>query len=186
MIYLIGGPPRCGKSLLARMLNRERALPVVSTDLLRCVLMKADAELAEAMEAKDTKREAEAFHPYLRQTIACAGVQLEDALLEGIGFLPRHVDRIRCELGIEVRCCFLGRTAATAEDLFGHETEHRVYASLDPAQQAAFADWVVAWSGFYEKECREHDLPFVDVAADAFDASLLSAKEVLFPRPSEE
>lgn len=181
MIHLLGGAPRCGKSLLARMLNRERELAVVSTDLLRCVLMKADPGLAAAMEANDRRREADAFYPHLRQAVACADLQLGDALVEGIGFFPRHVDLLRRELGVEVRCCFLGRTVATAEDLFGHETAHRAYTDLDASQQEAFADLVVAWSAVYERECREHDLPFVDVSSGPFEEALRRAERALFP-----
>ncbi len=38
MLYLIGGPPRCGKSELALRLCRTRGLPFLSTDVLWGVL----------------------------------------------------------------------------------------------------------------------------------------------------
>jgi 2-phosphoglycerate kinase len=50
MIYLLGGAPPSGKSILARRINRETGLPTVSTDLLRGVLMQVDRDLCEASQ----------------------------------------------------------------------------------------------------------------------------------------
>jgi 2-phosphoglycerate kinase len=38
MIYLIGGPPKCGKTTLAKRLSKEKGIPWVSTDTLQCVI----------------------------------------------------------------------------------------------------------------------------------------------------
>jgi 2-phosphoglycerate kinase len=37
MIYLIGGPPKCGKTSLAKQLSKENSIPWVSTDTLQNV-----------------------------------------------------------------------------------------------------------------------------------------------------
>lgn len=37
MIYLIGGPPKCGKTTLAKKLSRQAHIPWVSTDTLQSV-----------------------------------------------------------------------------------------------------------------------------------------------------
>jgi hypothetical protein len=76
MIYLLGGAPRCGKSLLARDLGRRHQLPAVSTDLLRGVVMMVVPELRDAMDGSDPLREADVFYPHLRQTVACSRIQL--------------------------------------------------------------------------------------------------------------
>lgn len=39
MLYLIGGSPRCGKSILSRKLSRESDIPYISTDNLRLVVL---------------------------------------------------------------------------------------------------------------------------------------------------
>ena len=39
MIYLIGGPPKCGKTTLAKKLSKSERIPWVSTDTLQCVIM---------------------------------------------------------------------------------------------------------------------------------------------------
>ena len=38
MIYLIGGPPKCGKTTLAKKLSKSLGIPWVSTDTLQCVI----------------------------------------------------------------------------------------------------------------------------------------------------
>ena len=55
MLYLLGGAPRCGKSLLAREINRERGMAVVSTDLLRGVLAPLLPALKAAMDGGDVR-----------------------------------------------------------------------------------------------------------------------------------
>ena len=181
MIYLLGGAPRTGKSLFAANANRDRGVSLISTDLLRCVLMKADDGLREAMEAHDRQAEADAFHPHLRQAVACARIQLSDALIEGIGFFPRHVDLLRRELEIEdLHACFVGRSAATPEELFGHATDHRVYDALDRERQEAFAAKVVEWSALYARECEETGLAYVDFAKAGFSDSLRAVEAALF------
>ena len=127
MLYLLGGTPRSGKSILAREINRRTGLPIVSTDLLRGVLMQVDPELREAMKATDPIREVDAFFRHFVQALLVAEIQLESCLIEGVGFLPRQIPQLTGIVRSELRACFVGRSAATIEDLFDHETEHRHY-----------------------------------------------------------
>ena len=179
MIYLLGGTARTGKSILAHRLNQEHGLPVISTDLLRGVLVKVDPGLKSAMEAGDLEVEADVFYPHLRQAIACTRIQLSNALIEGVGFFPRHVVQIQHELDIQVRCCFVGRSSATPKDLFGHATDHRFYDGLDSSRQAGVAKAVVDWSTRLELECKRYALPFVDFAGASFPESLQAVELAL-------
>ena len=38
MIYLIGGPPRCGKSTVAKVLSEKTGIPWISTDAIECMV----------------------------------------------------------------------------------------------------------------------------------------------------
>ncbi|OGL98034.1 hypothetical protein A2304_00810 [Candidatus Uhrbacteria bacterium RIFOXYB2_FULL_57_15] len=59
MIYLIGGPPRCGKTTLAKSMSKKFGIPWISTDMLEVVS-------GEYMSRAEWKR----AHPYslLRRT----------------------------------------------------------------------------------------------------------------------
>ena len=179
MLYLLGGAPRCGKSLLAREINRERGFAVVSTDLLRGVLAPLLPALKAAMDGGDVAREADLFFPHLRQTALVLDLQVPDALIEGVGFLPRHIVALRDRLPIEVRTCFLGRSSATAQALFGHATDHRIYERLSGEERDRLAERIVDWSASVERECATFALPFVDLAQTGFAAGLREASERL-------
>ena len=179
MLYLLGGAPRCGKSLLARRINRGRGLAVVSTDLLRGVLAPLLPALKGAMEAGDVEREAGLFFAHLRQAALVLDLQLPAALIEGVGFLPRHAVALREHFPGSVRACFLGRSSATAEELFGHQTDHRIYDRLSADERERLAGRVVSWSALVERECAELGLPFVDMARMGFTAGLERAVELL-------
>jgi len=178
MLYLLGGAPRSGKSILARRINRETGLPTVSTDLLRGVLMQVDQELREAMAAHDPIREGSAFFSHLAQTLLVAEIQLDDCLVEGVGFLPRHVPHLEGIVKGDLRACFVGRSTATAEEVFGHETEHRIYEGWSEEQKRQLTDGVVRWTELICQDCAEHDVPFVDLAGD-FEARLNQAQATL-------
>jgi hypothetical protein len=180
VLYLLGGAPRCGKSLLARKIHRERGLAVVSTDLLRGVLAPLLPALKAAMDAGEYAREADLFFPHLRQTALVLDLQLPEALIEGVGFLPRHVVALRDTLPIGVRACFLGRSSATAKALFGHATDHRIYERLSDEERNRLAERIVAWSAAIERECITLALPFVDLTQAGFEAGLREADERLF------
>jgi 2-phosphoglycerate kinase len=51
LIYLIGGPTRCGKTELALRLLRSNGLPVVSTDLVRAFMEDLEAGGPQPTEA---------------------------------------------------------------------------------------------------------------------------------------
>jgi hypothetical protein len=178
VLYCLGGPPRCGKSLLARAIGRETGLAVVSTDLLRGVLLPLLPALKDAMDAHDFEREADVFFPHLRQTALVLDLQLPDALIEGVGFLPRHAAALREELP-GVRACFLGRSAMPAAALSAGPTDHRLYDRLSAEQRADLAARIVAWSAAIERECAALALPFVDLARSGFEAGLRAARAQL-------
>jgi len=46
MIYLLGGPPRVGKSIIASEIRQKHALSVVSTDTLAAVLQRVLSPVA--------------------------------------------------------------------------------------------------------------------------------------------
>lgn len=45
MIYLIGGPPRCGKTILARRLSKKLGISWVSADTLESIVKKYTSEI---------------------------------------------------------------------------------------------------------------------------------------------
>jgi hypothetical protein len=172
MLYFLGGTPCSGKSILAREISRRTGVPAVSTDLLRGVLMQVVPDLRDAMSAGDPVREAEVFSPHLMQTALVAEIQLENCLIEGVGFLPRHLPRLAETVGSDIRACFLGRSSSSLEDLFGHPSEHRHHERLSSEEREVFPEHIARWTKLVADDCEEWGFPFVDLAMKGFAGGL--------------
>ncbi len=119
MVYLIGGSPRAGKSILARKLSRSLAVPYISTDNLRPVIMpyfprreQADAFPFEMMFAHNNREEffnkysgkemleadiieANSIWPGIKSLIEYLISCRMDYIIEGVHLFPHFVKRIK-------------------------------------------------------------------------------------------
>ncbi|MBV9228543.1 MAG: hypothetical protein JOZ18_04450, partial [Chloroflexi bacterium] len=97
MIYLIGGAPRVGKTLLAQQLCTTRSVGWISTDLLMDLLRVANAPgrkmkwdaAPEAITAA-----AEWFFPYLERFLWGVSSLADHYVIEGVDFLPAQVAQL--------------------------------------------------------------------------------------------
>ena len=90
MLYLIGGPPRCGKSELALRLGRTHGLPFLSTDVMWGVLEEAFPAWRTPMR-KGPERiptAAEMFKPYLARLCGLLQSAATDFVVEGELIIP--------------------------------------------------------------------------------------------------
>ena len=97
MIYLIGGAPRAGKSILGQQIATKLNIGWISTDPLM--------ELLRAKNVAGTKTEwnaapeaiaanAEWFFPCLERFIWSVNALTESYLIEGVDFLPAQVAQL--------------------------------------------------------------------------------------------
>jgi hypothetical protein len=180
MIYLIGGPPRCGKSTLSKSIMATRHIPIVSTDLVRGVLAPLLPELHSAMNGDSPQHEAYLFLPHFVQMGLVLQKQLSDVVIEGVGYFPKDVAQLRVSLGEHVPCCFIGNTKASPELLFSGQTEHTEYTDLTEEQQQSLSRKVTGWSLELRRECEQYDIPFVDVSKTTFAEALNRSEDLLF------
>ncbi len=111
MIYLIGGAPRCGKTILAKRIARQKNIPWISTDIIRSVVLAyskksqinkmfpyekvslgkdpvVDLLRAEITESKSLWPGVQTFIEHL---IDCK----EDYIIEGVHLMPKLVNELR-------------------------------------------------------------------------------------------
>ena len=103
MIYLIGGAPRAGKSILGQQLSAKLRIGWISTNLLQHVLQVNNhngtkAEWNAAPEAIIAT--AERFFPYFERFVWGVSSMAESYVIEGVNFLPKQVSQLSTQYQI--------------------------------------------------------------------------------------
>ena len=138
MVYLIGGSPRGGKSILSRKLSKKLNIPYISTDNLRLVVLpyfkhnekNKNFPFIKMYDSVSTDKffriysgqemlkadltEARAVWPGLKSLINHLLVCKMDCIIEGIHLLPSFVKEFKNNKN--VRIVFLTKT--TAEKIY--------------------------------------------------------------------
>lgn len=179
MIYLIGGSPRAGKTILSQRLCATLKVGWVSTDLLMELLrvsnavgrkMKWDAT-PEAISAN-----AEWFFPYLERFIWGINSLADDYIIEGVDFLPAQVIQLSTQYAI--RTIFLGCSRMTPEHLKQFPGRSQGYSHLPEALSRQIVEDVPRWSAFIRQEADRFGYAYVDTAND-FSQRLTEAEMLL-------
>ena len=179
MIYLIGGAPRAGKSILCQQVSAKLNIGWMSTDVLVEVLRVNNDKAAKAewnAAPESIAATAEWFFPYLERFVWGISSQAENYVIEGVGFLPAQVTQLAAKYPI--RCVFIGCSGMTLERFDQFPGHSRGYAFLPEATRSQFAHDVPLWSAFIRQEAKRFGYPYVDMA-DNFAARLLEAEHVL-------
>lgn len=179
MIYLIGGAPRAGKSILAQQLAATLQIGWISTDLL--------ADLLRVKNVDGVKREwnarpeaitasAEFFFPYLECFVWGVNSLADGYVIEGVDFLPAQIVQLSTQY--PVRAMFLGCSAMTLERLDQFPGRSRGYATLPEEMRRRIAQDVPGWSEFVRQEAERFGYPYIDMGND-FVTRLQEAAAIL-------
>ena len=132
MIYLIGGPPKCGKTTLAKRLLKSKGIPWVSTDTLQSVIKpyinKKDFPEKFPTSHQRGKDNDEKYSKYSSDEIISAYQQQaktayqaidmfalseitekNDFVIEGYHIEPKLADELNTKYPDKTRCIFLIR-----------------------------------------------------------------------------
>jgi hypothetical protein len=175
MLYLVGGPPRVGKSSLAKRLVQTEGIPWLPTDVVRTVLRRVLPELDSIdQDPVDAARLAEFMYPHIEQAAEVCAEEAEQFLIEGFELSPAYPPRLQAAIGgIEIRACFLGNCTFSAELLAayrGPKPQHENEMSGEELNEAAA--WIRQHSQHLRAECREAGLPYVDVGELGFESAM--------------
>src|SRR5438105_13850120 len=163
MIYLVGGAPRAGKSILGQRLCTTLKVGWVSTDLLMELLRVANAagrkvEWNAAPEAITAS--AQWFFPYLERFIWGVSSLADHYVLEGVDFLPAQVTQLSTQY--PVRAIFLGCSRMTLEDLNQFPGRSRGYGSLPEALRRQIVLHLPRRSSFISQPADRFGYAYVD------------------------
>jgi len=199
MIYLIGGPPRVGKTTLVNYLVQKHPMHAASTDAIRYMLRRAvprealnpdifinfheDVMNTWALKTpqqtlKEQNKQSKAYWKVLQKYIESYDEDGIDLILEGVAILPEFVK----SLSVETRCVFLGNTSeehlqtikayakANAHDWMHAYSEHE----LENA-----AEFFQVMSTFMKDQAGMHNLLYVEMEDSDFDKKLREAAKYL-------
>lgn len=179
MIYLIGGAPRSGKTLLAQRLARKLGAGWISTDLLRdLVKVKIDEGPPVVWDASPQAIIAWAdwFFPCLNRFVWGVNSLSDHYIIEGVHFLPIQA----AELGdrFSIRALFIGCSTMSVDKLDQFPGRSQGYAALPSGIKEQIAADVPLWSRFIEREANKVGYPFLDMADD-FERHVTRAERLL-------
>jgi len=179
MVYLIGGAPRAGKTILAQRLSSKLHAGWISTDLLLPLLgMTNVAGIKTGWDAapEAVTASAEWFFPYLEQFIWSVSLMAEHYIIEGVDFLPAQVGQLSAQY--QIRVVFLGCSSMTMEMLDQFPGHSVGYSYLPEAMRRQIAQDVPLMSEFFRQQAERFGYPYIDMVSE-FPKRLQEAEAVL-------
>ena len=209
MIYLIGGSPRCGKTILAKKISREKRIPFISTDAIRQIILhstprseikkKFPQELLSKHKGKFFRfevyppiqllkaqiKEAETMWPGVKAFIEQSIMHKQDFIIEGMHLLPKLVKRLRgAEIWKDVRIVYLVKENLDliVDGFSQNPNKHDwMYPSIknDRARLLSAAKMVQAKGEYLSKEAKKHTFKVINTEVN-FEKKLEETQKFLF------
>jgi hypothetical protein len=178
VIYLVGGAPRVGKSILGQQVAAKLAIGWISTDVLKELLRVHSAELTNVQwNAPETiATTAEWFFPYLDRFVWGVNSMAESYLIEGVDFLPAQVATLSAQY--QVRCVFLGCSSMSLERFEQFPGRSPGYIGLPEEMRRDIVQHVPIHSELVRQEAERFGYPYIDMVGD-YQARLRDADAIL-------
>jgi hypothetical protein len=179
MIYLIGGAPRVGKSILGQRIAARLRIGWISTDLLVEMLRvnnSAEQKVEWNADPAAITATADSFMPYLDRFMWGVNSMSESYIIEGVSFLPSHVAQLSGKY--PVSAIFLGCSTMTLEQFDRFPGCSPGYSFLPDAQRRQIVQDVPRWSEFIREEAARLGYTYIDMAGD-FNTHLMESEALL-------
>jgi len=195
MIFLLGGPPRVGKSIISNEIRQKHAVSVISTDTLGAVLENVlspelapdlfvfgkfnKMPIAERVKLITTKNPAELID-YVRKEshvvwkavdafIRRENDEGRDALIEGVAVLPELVSRLD---NIPHRVVFIGNQGENHKENIkksAEVNERDWMRDVSDKYISAFAMFVKRMSAYIEQEAKKYGFEYIEMNNELFE-----------------
>ncbi|HEU0051131.1 MAG TPA: AAA family ATPase [Patescibacteria group bacterium] len=191
MIYLIGGPPRCGKTTLAKALSKKLGIPWISCDTLEVVSseyvsfnqwrkMHPYSLLRKKYKTNDRfyrvlptrmivnvlKRQARPTFPAIEAVAICEIKDGNDYIIEGYHVDPAFVSCLMKKYGAKnFKAVFLGKKDAEkfAQDVHKSTTPNDWLLRATKREETFLkvGQMVALYSNYFEREARKYGFPMI-------------------------
>jgi hypothetical protein len=162
MIYLIGGTPRVGKSTLASIILQRDSISSLSTDVIRSFLEYSPTKID--IRGLELSKQPEVFFPYFLQLLRTLQSKYPNYVIEGDLFSSEQVASIQKE--IDLKCCFLGTSNITLEDLKKIDPKLDWVSKRSPEEQSKLPAHFIKRSGVTKEEAEKYGFPYFDIYPD--------------------
>ena len=204
MLYFLGGPPRVGKSIMARAITSQHGISAVSTDSLGVVLETvldpeaepglfalsrfnelAEADRVQLMVENPTRRidyqrqESTAVWRAVAPFVLREQDEGRDLVVEGVAVLPELVAQLE---GVDYRVVFVGNQGHKQKENIkrsAKENEHDWMRHASDAYVAAFATFVAEMSRYIEKEARKYYFEYIEMDTRPFNDAVVMVVDAL-------
>lgn len=198
MIYLIGGPPRVGKTTLVNYLVQKHPMHAVSTDAIRYMLRRSVPKEAlnpdifmhfgqdpltlwerdHEQTLIEQNRQSEALWPAIREFTHSYDEDGIDLIIEGVAILPEFVSG----LDVPHKSVFLGNTGANHSMTIQRQAmqnEHDWMHGHSEADIEKAAEFFALFSSSLQTESVQYGLRYQEVEDDYFEDGLKAAANYL-------
>jgi 2-phosphoglycerate kinase len=193
MIFLLGGPPRVGKSIISSEIRQKCAVSVVSTDTLGAVLenvlnpeeapdlfiISKFNELPMAERGKLIMKDPAELIDYVRKESHVVWKAVEsfirrennegrDALIEGVAVLPELMSKLD---DIPHRVVFIGNQGENHKLNIKKSAEKNEYDWMSGASDqyiGAFAMFVKRMSAYIEQDAKKYGFEYIEMDKGLF------------------
>jgi 2-phosphoglycerate kinase len=179
MLYLIGGAPRSGKSILGQRIAAKLNISWISTDLLIELLrVKDEVGVKGSWDAtsEHIRDNADWFFPYLERFAWGVYSQAGSYVIEGVDFLPAHVAQLSNHY--QIRSVFLGCSKMTLERLDQFPGKSHGYVNLPEDFRIQVVQDIPLWSDFIRQETKRFGFRYIDIA-EGFSSQLAESENHL-------
>jgi len=188
MIYLLGGPPRVGKSIISNQIRQKHALSVVSTDTLAAALQRvlgleaapdlyvfeAFNKMSMAQRVQFITREPAGLIDYVNRESRVVWEAVEAyihrehdegraVLIEGVAVLPALVNQLR---ELPYRAVFIGNQGKNHQENIkrsAEENPHDWMRNVSDAYIRAFAMFVNRMSATIEQQAKQYGFEYIEM-----------------------
>ena len=194
MIYLLGGPPRVGKSIISKVITAKHGINVVSTDSLGAVLESVlNPEVEPGLFVFNRFNEmtsVDRMNLMVENTAELVGYVIEegcavwkavnpfilreseegrDVVLEGVAILPELVSQLE---NVDYRAVFVGNQGNEHKENIkksAKQNEHDWMRCSSDEYIDAFATFVVQMSSYIEKEAHKYGFEYIEMDKRPFN-----------------
>ena len=207
MIYLLGGPPRVGKSIISKAITETRGINVVSTDSLAAVLENVLTPEEEPglfiVNRLNDMTAVDRVSMMVENTTQRIGYQIEegyavwravrpfvlrekdegrDVVVEGVAVLPELVSQLE---GVDYQAVFIGNQGGEHKENIRNSAKDNEYDWMRYVNDEyidAFATFVERMSSYIEEEAHRHDFEYIEMDGIPFNDAVGAVVDSLFRR----